>query len=172
MRVMKRDGTEVAFDTGKIQSAILKAVAAVRGSGGDEVPSTAEVETISARVAERCEELARVVGIEEIQDMIIDELDRCKFYKVARVYSDYRVKHELLRKQNSTDAKVLSLLRHENEIAKQENANKNPVLNSTLRDYLASEVSEDICRRYIFPEDVILAHDEGILHLHDLFYQD
>ena len=99
--------------------------------------------------------------------MVIDELDQAEAHRLARHYSDYRLRHELLRKQNSTDAKILSLLRHDNELAKQENANKNPIINSTMRDYLASEVSEDICRRYIFPEDVIKAHDEGIIHIHD-----
>ena len=102
--------------------------------------------------------------------MIIDELDKGKHHRVARVYSEYRIKHELLRKQNSTDAKILSLLRHDSEVAKLENANKDPVINSTMRDYLASEVSEDICRRYIFPEDVVNAHDEGIIHVHDMGY--
>ena len=109
-------------------------------------------------------------GSEEIQDMVIDELDQAEAHRLARHYSDYRLRHELLRKQNSTDAKILSLLRHDNELAKQENANKDPILNSTMRDYLASEVSEDICRRYIFPEDVIRAHDEGIIHIHDMGY--
>ena len=91
-------------------------------------------------------------------------------YRLALHYSEYRLRHEQLRKKSGTDAKVLSLLRHENELAKQENANKDPVLNSTMRDYLASEVSEDICRRYIFPEDVIHAHDEGMIHVHDMGY--
>lgn len=101
---------------------------------------------------------------------LIERNDICGSGVVARHYSDYRLRHELLRKQNSTDAKILSLLRHDNELAKQENANKNPIINSTMRDYLASEVSEDICRRYIFPEDVIKAHDEGIIHIHDMGY--
>ena len=110
------------------------------------------------------------MSVEEIQDMVIDELDQAEAHRLARHYSDYRLRHELLRKRNSTDAKILSLLRHDNELAKQENANKDPVLNSTMRDYLASEVSEDICRRYIFPEEVIRAHDEGIIHIHDMGY--
>lgn len=102
------------------------------------------------------------IHVEEIQDMVINELDRGGWHRLARHYSEYRLRHELLRKQNSTDRKILALLRHDSEVAKQENANKDPMINSTMRDYLASEVSEDICRRYIFPADVIHAHDEGI----------
>ena len=173
MKVIKRNGTEVAFDRKKIEAAIFKADEAVRekgGSGGTDNISTMDAGVIVAKVCGRCEALGRAVGVEEIQDMIIDELDNAGAYRVARAYSEYRTRHELLRKQNSTDEKILSLLRHDNEIAKQENANKDPVINSTMRDYLASEVSEDICRRYIFPEDVIEAHDEGIIHVHDMGY--
>jgi ribonucleoside-triphosphate reductase len=170
LKVIKRNGTEVLFDKGKIQTALFKADAAAREAGTDRALSTMEVGIVSAAVEERCGKLGRAVSVEEIQDMIIDELDKCGAYRVARIYSDYRIKHELLRKQNSTDAKILALLRHDSEVAKQENANKDPIINSTMRDYLASEVSEDICRRYIFPEDVILAHDEGIIHVHDMGY--
>ena len=102
--------------------------------------------------------------------MVIEGMADLGHYRLALHYSEYRLRHEQLRKKSDTDAKVLSLLRHENELAKQENANKDPVLNSTMRDYLASEVSEDICRRYIFPEDVIHAHDEGMIHVHDMGY--
>lgn len=118
----------------------------------------------------QCESLGRAVSIEEIQDMVIEGMADLGHYRLALHYSEYRLRHEQLRKKSDTDAKVLSLLRHENELAKQENANKDPVLNSTMRDYLASEVSEDICRRYIFPEDVIHAHDEGMIHVHDMGY--
>ncbi len=170
MKVIKRNGTEVPFDRNKIRTALLKADAAMREKVGDNCLSIKDAGFITAAVEKRCEGLGRAVSVEEIQDMIIDELDKNKHYRVARVYSEYRIKHELLRKQNSTDARILSLLRHENELAKQENANKDPVINSTMRDYLASEVSEDICRRYIFPEDVIHAHDEGMIHIHDMGY--
>ena len=170
MKVIKRNGTEVLFDGNKIRTALFKADAAVRESGGNECLSTADIGNIADTVEARCGELGRAVSVEEIQDMIIDELDKGKHYRVARMYSEYRIKHELLRKRNSTDSKILALLRHDSEVAKQENANKDPIINSTMRDYLASEVSEDICRRYIFPEDVILAHDEGIIHVHDMGY--
>ena len=170
MKVIKRDGTEVLFDMDKIQKALFRADEAVREAGGEGAMSTAGILEVAMRVQNRCESLGRAVGVEEIQDMIVDELDKAKHYRVARVYSEYRLRHELLRKQNSTDKKILALLRHDSEIAKQENANKDPILNSTMRDYLASEVSDDICRRYIFPEDVIRAHDEGMIHVHDMGY--
>ena len=167
LKVIKRDGTEVPFDISKIEDAIGAANADM--AEGDRLHGK-EAVFILDRIRKRCEELGRSVGVEEVQDMVIDELDRGKYYRLARHYSDYRLRHELLRKQNSTDAKILSILRHSNELAKQENANKDPVINSTMRDYLASEVSEDICRRYIFPEDVVKAHDEGIIHIHDMGY--
>lgn len=167
MKVIKRDGSEVPFDYRKIQNAIEAANAEV--TEADRLSDT-EVGFIVGRIEKRCDGLGRSVSVEEIQDMVIDELDQSEHYRLARHYSDYRLRHELLRKQNSTDAKILSLLRHDNELAKQENANKDPIINSTMRDYLASEVSEDICRRYIFPEDVIHAHDEGIIHIHDMGY--
>ena len=167
MKIIKRDGREVPYDYTKIQ----KAIEAANGEVAEEDRlSDTMVGLIVGRIERRIEAAGRSVTVEEIQDMVIDELDQAEAHRLARHYSDYRLRHELLRKQNSTDAKILSLLRHDNELAKQENANKDPVLNSTMRDYLASEVSEDICRRYIFPEDVIRAHDEGIIHIHDMGY--
>ena len=167
MKIIKRDGSEVPYDYMKIQ----KAIEAANGEVAEEDRlSDTMVGLIVGRIEKRIEAAGRSVTVEEIQDMVIDELDQAEAHRLARHYSDYRLRHELLRKQNSTDAKILSLLRHDNELAKQENANKDPILNSTMRDYLASEVSEDICRRYIFPEDVIRAHDEGIIHIHDMGY--
>jgi len=167
LKIIKRDGSEVPYDYMKIQ----KAIEAANGEVAEEDRlSDTMVGFIVGRIEKRIEAAGRSVSVEEIQDMVIDELDQAEAYRLARHYSDYRLRHELLRKQNSTDAKILSLLRHDNELAKQENANKDPILNSTMRDYLASEVSEDICRRYIFPEDVIRAHDEGIIHIHDMGY--
>ena len=167
MKIIRRDGSEAPFDSAKIRAAVEAANINVEEA---ERLSETMVGFIVSQVERRCSELGRAVGIEEIQDMVIDELDRSEHYRLARNYSEYRLRHELLRKQNSTDAKILSLLRHDNELAKQENANKDPVLNSTMRDYLASEVSEDICRRYVFPENVIRAHDDGIIHVHDMGY--
>ena len=167
MKIIKRDGREVPFDYRKIKSAIEAANADVAES--DRL-SVTEVGFIVGRIEKRCDALNRSVHVEEIQDMVIEELEASEHYRLALHYSEYRLRHELLRRHNSTDAKILSLLRHDNELAKQENANKDPIINSTMRDYLASEVSEDICRRYIFPEDVMNAHDEGIIHVHDMGY--
>lgn len=167
MKIIKRDGREVPYDYTKIK----KAIEAANGEVAEEDRLTdTEVGFIVGRIEKRCVDLSRSVGVEEIQDMVIDELQKSEHYRLALHYSEYRLRHELLRKQNSTDKKILSLLRHDNELAKQENANKDPIINSTMRDYLASEVSEDICRRYIFPEDVIKAHDEGMIHIHDMGY--
>ena len=113
--------------------------------------SDTEVGFIVGRIERRCAELDRAVNVEEVQNMVISELADSGHVRLALHYSDYRLRHEMLRKQNSTDKKILALLRHDNELAKQENANKDPIINSTMGDYLASEVSEDICRRYIFP---------------------
>ena len=166
MKVIKRPGAEAQFDKNKIEAALASASADLP----DEALSRVQIERMAGRIKKRCEAFNRSVSVEEIQDMVIDELDRQGHHKLAHHYSEYRLQHALLRKQNSTDAKVLSLLRHDNELAKQENANKDPILNSTMRDYLASEVSEDICRRYIFPDDVVKAHDEGVIHVHDMGY--
>ena len=167
MKIIKRDGREVPFNTDKIITALEAANSDVTEE--DRIPKE-QIQSIAGRIRIRCEALGRSVSVEEIQDMVINELDQAEAHRLARHYSDYRLRHELLRKQNSTDARILSLLRHDNELAKQENANKDPIINSTMRDYLASEVSEDICRRYIFPEDVIKAHDDGMIHIHDMGY--
>lgn len=167
MKVIKRDGTEVPFDEEKIRRAIRAANSDV---AEDDRLSEDDAGFLVQAIRFQCESLGRAVSIEEIQDMVIEGMADLGHYRLALHYSEYRLRHEQLRKKSDTDAKVLSLIRHENELAKQENANKDPVLNSTMRDYLASEVSEDICRRYIFPEDVIHAHDEGMIHVHDMGY--
>ena len=170
MKIIKRDGREVPFEQQKIFRAIMKADASCREAGVKKCMATVDAIRLTDAVEEKCEKLGRSVGVEEIQDMIISGLMDAGFAQHALHYSEYRLRHEMLRKQNSTDKKVLALLRHDNELAKQENANKDPIINSTMRDYLASEVSDDICRRYIFPEDVIHAHDEGMIHVHDMGY--
>jgi len=164
MRVIKRDGREVPFDSAKIRAAVD---AANREETKRRLSET-EVDVLVDHVERKCAALDRAVHVEEIQDMVIDAMDFFEKYSLARRYSEYRLRHELKRRQNTTDRKVLSLLRHDNELAVQENANKDPVINSTMRDYLASEVSEDICRRYLFPEDIMRAHDEGVIHIHDM----
>lgn len=165
MRIIKRNGAEVPYECEKIRAAISAA--------NDEVPekiSDTVIGFIVGNVEKRCSALARPVHVEEVQDMVLDELDKAEAYKLARHYSEYRLLHEQQRRMNTTDGKILSLLERNNEEAKQENANKNPIINSTLRDYMAGEVSRDICRRFLFPADVIAAHDEGIIHVYDLDY--
>ena len=167
MKIIKRDGSEVPFDSSKIESALKAANAAA--AENDRITDT-ELKLLVACVVADLMEYSRPITVEDVQDDIIGSLAEAGQIGLMRTYSEYRLKHELLRKQNTTDKRILSLLRHDNELAKQENANKDPVINSTMRDYLASEVSEDICRRYIFPEDVVRAHDEGIIHIHDMGY--
>ena len=166
MKIIKRDGREVPFDKNKIEAALASASADVP----EDRLSRVEIEQTAGKVEKKCEALKRSVTVEEVQDMVIDALADAGHTRLALHYSNYRLRHEMLRKQNSTDKKILALLRHDSELAKQENANKDPIINSTMRDYLASEVSDDICRRYIFPEDVIHAHDEGMIHVHDMGY--
>ena len=165
MKIIKRNGCEVPYDCEKIRAAITAANAEV-----DDKISDTVIGFIVGNVEKRCSALARPVHVEEVQDMVLNELDKAEAYKLARHYSEYRLLHEQQRRMNTTDGKILSLLERNNEEAKQENANKNPIINSTLRDYMAGEVSRDICRRFLFPADVIAAHDEGIIHVHDLDY--
>ena len=167
MRIIKRDGREVPYNFSKIINAIE---AANREVALLDQLSEMEIGYIAGRIERRISALNRPVHVEEIQDMVVDELVESEHPRLALHYSEYRMKHAQLREKNTTDKKILALLRHDSETAKQENANKDPIINSTMRDYLASEVSEDICRRYIFPEDVVKAHDEGIIHIHDLGY--
>ena len=167
MRIIKRDGREVPYDYTRIKRAIEAANGEV---AKEDRLSDTEVGFIVGRIEQRCAALERAIHVEEVQEMVIDELEKSEHYRLALHYSRYRMQRSLLRQRNTTDKKVLALLRHDSEVAKQENANKDPIINSTMRDYLASEVSEDICRRYIFPEDVIHAHDEGMIHIHDLGY--
>ena len=167
MRVIKRDGREVPYNFSKIINAIE---AANNEVAAEDQISEMEIGYIAGRIERRMKALNRPVLVEEIQDMVIDELVESDHPRLALHYSEYRMKHTQLREKRVTDRKILALLRHDSELARQENANKDPIINSTMRDYLASEVSDDICRRYIFPEDVIAAHDEGIIHIHDMGY--
>lgn len=167
MRVIKRDGREVEFDREKIYNAIFKAN---RELPSGERLTIEEIGALTDCVVGRCKKVDRAISIEEIQDFVIAVLAEFGYIHLMTIYCKYRLHRAELRNRNTTDKKVLALLRHDSEVAKQENANKDPIINSTMRDYLASEVSEDICRRYIFPEDVIKAHDEGIIHVHDMGY--
>ncbi len=167
MKLIKRNGSEVVFTNEKIYNAIQKANNAVE----DEYKiKESEVEKITKSVEKKCEKLRRAVSVEEVQDMVEDELMRMGAFVLAKTYITYRYKRALVRKSNTTDDKILSLIECNNEEVKQENANKNPTVNSVQRDYIAGEVSKDITRRLLLPEDVVKAHEEGLIHFHDSDY--
>ena len=167
MKLIKRSGAEETFRTAKISAAIAKANDAVAEK--DRISEEA-VCSIAARVAKACQKLRRAVTVEEVQDMVEYELMREGAYTLAKTYITYRYKRALVRKSNTTDDKILSLIECNNEEVKQENSNKNPTVNSVQRDYMAGEISKDITRRLLLPEDVVKAHEEGIIHFHDADY--
>ncbi|MCH3961695.1 MAG: anaerobic ribonucleoside-triphosphate reductase [Solobacterium sp.] len=167
MNVIKRSGEEVAFDANKIENAIIKANEAT-----DEAKRIAsdKIHEIAARVIAQCSTVKRSVSVEEIQDMVENELMSEKAFTVAHNYITYRYERALIRKANTTDQKILSLLGRNNEEVKQENSNKNPTVNSTQRDYMAGEVSKDMTKRFLLPQDIWDAHEKGIIHFHDADY--
>ena len=167
MKLIKRSGAEETFRTAKISAAIAKANDAVAEK--DRISEEA-VASIAAKVAKACQKLRRAVTVEEVQDMVEYELMREGAYTLAKTYITYRYKRALVRKSNTTDDKILSLIECNNEEVKQENSNKNPTVNSVQRDYMAGEISKDITRRLLLPEDVVKAHEEGIIHFHDADY--
>ena len=157
MNVIKRSGKEVSFNENKIYQAILKANESIEDM--DEKLSEGKINKIVENVMAKCNYLGRAVSVEEIQDYVEEEIMREGAYKVAKSYITYRYKHELIRKSNTTDDHILTLIEGENEEVKQENSNKNPTVNSVQRDYMAGEVSKDITKRFLLPEDVIKAHE-------------
>ncbi|MGN0353336.1 MAG: anaerobic ribonucleoside-triphosphate reductase [Roseburia sp.] len=167
MRIIKRSGQEVAFDGEKIILAVTKANESV-----DEVCqlSQAKIQVIEQMVEDACKKSSHLMQVEEIQDLVIQAIMQLHGYEVAQNYIIHRYKRELLRKSNTTDEKILSLLNRNNEELKQENSNKNPIINSVQRDYMAGEVSKDITRRYLLPQDIVEAHEKGIIHFHDADY--
>ena len=167
MKIIKRNGAEAVFDRSKIQAAVTKANLAV-----DEVYriSDGDIETITDRVTERCESLGRATSVEEIQDMVERELMSLGAFTLAKAYITYRYTRELVRKSNTTDERIMSLIECKNEDIKQENSNKNPTVNSIQRDYMAGEVSKDLTRRILLPPDIVKAHEDGIIHFHDADY--
>ncbi len=167
MRIIKRNGNEVAFDISKIENAIRKASAEVEKQ---HQLSEDDVEYIARQVAKVCEEHNRAMNVEEIQDIVESKLIQYNYADVARCYIKYRFTRELVRKGNSTDESILSIIDNTNEDIKQENSNKNPTVNSVQRDYMAGEVSKDLTRRILLPPDVVKAHDAGIIHFHDSDY--
>ena len=167
LKLIKRSGAEAEFDKAKIERAIEKANESVETSARI---SEADIKRIAAEVTAVCEKAIRSYNVEEIQDMVEVKLMELGAYKLARKYITYRYTRALVRKSNSTDEQILSLIECNNEEVKQENSNKNPTVNSVQRDYMAGEVSKDITKRILLPEDIVKAHEEGIIHFHDADY--
>ena len=167
MKIIKRSGTETVFDITKITAAITKA--------NKEIPtsdrlSLHQIQEISDNVEQMCLEMRRSPSVEEIQDMVENQIMNKRAFALARKYITYRYTRALVRKSNSTDDQILSLLECNNEEVKQENSNKNPTVNSVQRDYMAGEVSKDITKRFLLPEDIVHAHEQGVIHFHDSDY--
>ena len=167
MKLIKRNGSEVIFDREKIIVAVTKANEAV-----DEKQriSQEDIENIALEVERLCLTMVRSAGVEEIQDLVEKEIMKLGAFDLAKAYITYRYKRALIRKSNTTDDKILSLIECNNEEVKQENANKNPTVNSVQRDYMAGEVSKDITRRILLPDVIVKAHEEGLIHFHDADY--
>ena len=166
-RVIKRNGEEVDFRLEKIVNAIKKANEEVENIHR---MNDFQIIAIAEKIAQQAEEFTHAVNVEDIQDMVETGIMEMRGYEVAQKYVRYRYKRELTRKSNTTDDNILSLLDQINENAKQENSNKNPVINSTQRDYMAGEVSKDLTKRVLLPEEIVRAHEEGIIHFHDMDY--
>ena len=167
MKVIKRNGAEVEFDIVKIISAVTKANAVVDEA---ERMTPVQIQRIAESVELECQKLDRAPTVEEIQDFVETHIMAHGAYEVAKRYITYRYSRSLVRKANTTDDKILSLIECNNEEAKQENSNKNPVVNSTQRDYMAGEVSRDLAARLLLPADIVQAHEDGIIHFHDTDY--
>ena len=167
MKIIKRSGSEMTFNIDKISQAVSRANLSVLESAR---LNELQVTLISDNVRKICEQMGRALNVEEIQDLVENEIMNQRAFDVARNYITYRYKRALVRKSNSTDEQILSLIECNNEEVKQENSNKNPTVNSVQRDYMAGEVSKDITKRFLLPEDIVEAHEEGIIHFHDADY--
>ena len=167
MKIIKRSGSESQFDLDKIISAVIRANDSVAET---ERMSKEQIAVIGANMRTICEGMNRALSVEEIQDLVENQIMNQRAFSVARNYITYRYKRALVRKSNSTDEQILSLLEFDNEEVKQENSNKNPAVNSVQRDYMAGEVSKDITKRFLLPEDIVDAHEKGLIHFHDADY--
>ncbi len=167
MKIIKRNGSEMQFDLSKIIIAITKANNSV---GASERLTEEQIRDIGASVEKSCNNLNRSLSVEEIQDLVENEIMYRRAFSVARKYITYRYTRALVRKSNTTDEQILTLIECNNEEVKQENSNKNPTVNSVQRDYMAGEVSKDITRRILLPQDIVEAHEQGIIHFHDADY--
>lgn len=167
MKIIKRNGAEVTFDKAKILNAVKKA----NGEVSEENRlSEEQIKVICDKVTALAGDLTRAVSVEEIQDFVENQIMDQKAFAVARKYITYRYSRQLVRKANTTDAQILTLIECNNEEVKQENSNKNPTVNSVQRDYMAGEVSKDLTRRILLPREIVEAHDEGLIHFHDADY--
>ena len=167
MKIIKRNGSEEIFEKAKIFNAVKSANLAV---SEEERISEEDIGKITDNVVSECEKMNRAPSVEEVQDMVEDEIMTLGAHVLAKTYITYRYKRELVRRANTTDDKILTLIECNNEEVKQENANKNPTVNSVQRDYMAGEVSKDITRRILLPAEIVKAHEEGIIHFHDADY--
>lgn len=167
MKIIKRNGQEAIFDEVKITNAIIAANKEVVET--DRL-SEEEIDNITNDIKYKCQKMKRALSVEEIQNLVEDELMKLNAFSVARKYITYRFQRALARQSNTTDEQILSLIECANEEVKQENSNKNPTVNSVQRDYMAGEVSKDLTRRILLPEDIVKAHDEGLIHFHDADY--
>ena len=166
MRIIKRNGSEEDFNIEKIINAVKKA----NGSGEHKFLTDEQIEDVADYVEYKCNKIRKAVSVEEIQDMVEDQLMAKGAFELARRYVRYRYNRSLVRKANTTDNRILSLIECNNEEVKQENSNKNPTVNSVQRDYMAGEVSRDLTRRMLLPADIVEADKEGIIHFHDSDY--
>ena len=167
MKIIKRNGAEVPFDITKIITAVTKASDSV---GGQARLSREQITQIAAAVTDQCQQLNRAVSVEEVQDLVENQLMDIQAHDVARHYITYRYVQSLKRQTNTTDERILSLIECQNEEVKQENANKNPTVNSVQRDYMAGEISKDLTARLLLDPEIVKAHQEGLIHLHDSDY--
>ena len=167
MKIIKRNGAEVPFDITKIITAVTKASDSV---GGKARLSREQITDIAAAVTDQCQALNRAISVEEIQDMVENQLMDIKAHDIARHYITYRYIQSLNRQTNTTDERILSLIECQNEEVKQENANKNPTVNSVQRDYMAGEISKDLTARLLLDPEIVKAHQEGLIHFHDSDY--
>ncbi len=167
MKIIKRNGAEVPFDITKIITAVTKASDSV---GGQARLSREQITQIAAAVTDKCQHLNRAVSVEEVQDLVENQLMDIQAHDVARHYITYRYVQSLKRQTNTTDERILSLIECQNEEVKQENANKNPTVNSVQRDYMAGEISKDLTARLLLDPEIVKAHQEGLIHFHDSDY--
>lgn len=168
MKIIKRSGQECEFDSNKIKNAIEKANMSIFEE--HKRLSDLQINEIVDKVTKECEALGRATSVEEIQDFVEEAIMQTGAYQIAKSYITYRYKRELVRKSNTTDKQILSLIESNNEEVKQENSNKNPTMGSVQRDYMAGEVSKDITKRFLLPSDIVDAHEQGLIHFHDADY--